>query len=93
MSPEGFFFKSLHAVYLAEVATFMGPATACTAEGDKTGHMSSAGRSAHILSGMQATMEVHWGKHHRTYVDNLNKQIEGKPLADKSLEEVIHRPY
>lgn len=34
-------------------------------------------------------MEVHWGKHHRTYVDNLNKQIEGKPLADKSLEEVM----
>jgi len=35
------------------------------------------------------TLEFHWGKHHRTYVDNLNKQIEGKPLENKSLEEVV----
>lgn len=41
----------------------------------------------------KATMEVHWGKHHRTYVDNLNKQIEGKPLADKSLEEIIQATW
>lgn len=40
----------------------------------------------------QATMEVHWGKHHRTYVDNLNKQLEGKPLADKPIEEVRKDP-
>ena len=37
---------------------------------------------------VQATMEVHWGKHHRAYVDNLNKQIKGGPLDSKSLEEV-----
>ena len=37
---------------------------------------------------MQTTMELHWGKHHRTYLTNLNKQIEGKPLDGKSLEEV-----
>ena len=43
---------------------------------------------------VQETMEVHWGKHHRTYVDNLNKQLEGKPLADKPIEEVstAHSP-
>jgi Fe-Mn family superoxide dismutase len=35
------------------------------------------------------TFEFHWGKHHRAYVDNLNKQIEGKDLASKSLEEVV----
>ena len=36
----------------------------------------------------KATMEYHWGKHYQTYVTNLNKQIEGKPLDSKSLEEV-----
>ncbi len=36
----------------------------------------------------QATLEFHWGKHHRTYVDNLNKQVAGKPLENKTLEEV-----
>jgi Fe-Mn family superoxide dismutase len=37
----------------------------------------------------KATLDVHWGKHHRTYVTNLNGQIEGSDLEGKSLEEVI----
>ena len=37
---------------------------------------------------LQETLEVHWGKHHRTYVNNLNGQIKDKPLANKALEEV-----
>lgn len=40
--------------------------------------------------GMKAeTFEYHYGKHHKAYVDNLNKLTEGKDLANKSLEEVI----
>ena len=39
---------------------------------------------------LQNTFEVHWGKHHRTYVNNLNNQIQGKDLESKSLEEVLH---
>lgn len=36
------------------------------------------------------TFEFHWGKHHRAYVDNLNKQLENNTsLQGKSLEEVI----
>jgi Fe-Mn family superoxide dismutase len=35
------------------------------------------------------TLELHHGKHHRAYVDTLNKLIEGSPLAGKSLEEII----
>lgn len=35
------------------------------------------------------TLEFHHGKHHNAYVTNLNKLLEGKPEADKSLEEVI----
>ncbi|KAK9820021.1 hypothetical protein WJX72_005216 [[Myrmecia] bisecta] len=35
------------------------------------------------------TLEFHWGKHHRTYVTNLNNQIKGTDLEKKSLEEVI----
>jgi superoxide dismutase, Fe-Mn family len=40
--------------------------------------------------GMKAeTFEYHYGKHHKAYVDNLNKLVEGSDLASKSLEEVI----
>ncbi len=35
------------------------------------------------------TLEFHYGKHHQTYVDNLNKLIKGTPLAQKPLEELI----
>ncbi|MBZ4420933.1 superoxide dismutase [Myxococcus sp. RHSTA-1-4] len=35
------------------------------------------------------TLEYHHGKHHAAYVTNLNKLLEGKPEAEKSLEEVI----
>lgn len=37
-----------------------------------------------------ATMHVHHGKHHQTYVDKLNAALEGHPaLAAKSLEELL----
>lgn len=37
------------------------------------------------------TVEIHYGKHHRSYVDNLNKILEGVPdLQDKSLEELMN---
>ena len=35
------------------------------------------------------TLEYHHGKHHKAYVDNLNKLVEGKPEASKSLEDII----
>ncbi len=35
------------------------------------------------------TLEYHHGKHHNAYVTNLNKLLEGKPEANKSLEEII----
>jgi Fe-Mn family superoxide dismutase len=35
------------------------------------------------------TLDFHYGKHHQAYVTNLNKLLEGKPEANKSLEEVI----
>ena len=31
----------------------------------------------------------HYGKHHQTYVDTLNKLVAGKPEESKSLEEII----
>ena len=37
----------------------------------------------------KSTLEFHWGKHHRAYLDNMNKQIAGTPLEGKSLEEVV----
>jgi Fe-Mn family superoxide dismutase len=35
------------------------------------------------------TLEFHYGKHHKAYVDNLNKLLDGKPEAEKSLEDII----
>jgi superoxide dismutase, Fe-Mn family len=35
------------------------------------------------------TIGFHYGKHHKTYVDNLNKFIEGTEFADLSLEKII----
>jgi superoxide dismutase, Fe-Mn family len=35
------------------------------------------------------TIDYHYGKHHQAYVTNLNKLLEGKPEATKSLEDVI----
>ena len=35
------------------------------------------------------TLDFHYGKHHQTYVTNLNKLTEGKPEANQSLEQII----
>jgi superoxide dismutase, Fe-Mn family len=37
----------------------------------------------------KATLEIHHGKHHATYVANLNKAVAGTPLEGKSLEALI----
>ncbi len=35
------------------------------------------------------TLDFHYGKHHAGYVKKLNAAIEGTPMAEKSLEEII----
>ena len=35
------------------------------------------------------TVEVHYGKHEKAYIDTLNSLIEGTPFADMSLEQII----
>lgn len=35
------------------------------------------------------TMEIHHGKHHQGYVNNLNKAVEGTPLEGKKIEEIL----
>lgn len=35
------------------------------------------------------TLRFHYGKHHHTYVVNLNKLTEGTPFAEMALEDVI----
>ncbi|MFC5412820.1 superoxide dismutase [Larkinella bovis] len=37
----------------------------------------------------QQTMEIHHGKHHNTYVTNLNNAVKGTELEGKSLEELV----
>ena len=37
------------------------------------------------------TLEFHYGKHHKAYVDNTNKLIAGTDLANESLEAIIKK--
>ena len=37
------------------------------------------------------TLDYHHGKHHKAYVDNLNKMIEGTEFADMPLVEIIRK--
>ena len=37
----------------------------------------------------EETLNFHYGKHHQAYVTNLNKLIEGGPMENASLEEII----
>lgn len=35
------------------------------------------------------TMEIHHGKHHQAYITNVNKALEGSPLADKPIDDLM----
>lgn len=39
------------------------------------------------------TMGFHYGKHHKGYVDNLNKLTAGTPHADQSLKDIVKDTY
>jgi len=39
------------------------------------------------------TLGFHYGKHHKGYVDNLNKAVAGTPLAGMALEQIITTTY
>jgi len=35
------------------------------------------------------TVDIHYGKHHTAYLNNLNDLVKGKPVAQMTLEEVV----
>src|SRR5208283_670952 len=35
------------------------------------------------------TMEIHHGRHHKAYVDNLNAAVQGTPFESKPIEEIL----
>lgn len=37
----------------------------------------------------KTTMEIHHGRHHNTYVTNLNNAVAGTPNEDKTIEELV----
>jgi superoxide dismutase, Fe-Mn family len=37
------------------------------------------------------TLEYHHGKHHRTYVETLNKLVKGTPFENASLEDIVRK--
>lgn len=45
------------------------------------------GALAPVIS--QSTIDYHYGKHLQTYIDNLNKLIEGTPLEQADLETIV----
>jgi Fe-Mn family superoxide dismutase len=41
----------------------------------------------------QETISFHYGKHHKAYVDNANKMIEGTDLANAPLEDIVRSAW
>lgn len=41
----------------------------------------------------EETFDYHYGKHHRSYVNNLSNLIKDTPLSDLSVEEIIINAY
>lgn len=41
----------------------------------------------------EQTIDFHYGKHHRTYLDNLNKLSEGTEFSKMNLEQVVLSSY
>jgi Fe-Mn family superoxide dismutase len=39
------------------------------------------------------TISFHYGKHHKGYVENLNKLVAGTPLADLPLEAIVKESF
>jgi superoxide dismutase, Fe-Mn family len=39
------------------------------------------------------TVEFHYGKHHKGYVDKLNELVKETPFADMSLEDIVMETY
>ncbi len=39
----------------------------------------------------QTTVEIHYGKHHQTYVNKLNELVTGTEFENKDLETIIKR--
>src|ERR1700732_3604053 len=39
------------------------------------------------------TLSFHYGKHHKTYVDTLNKLIVGTPFGDMPLEKIVKESW
>ena len=37
----------------------------------------------------EETLQYHYGKHHQTYITNLNNMIQGTPFEKMSLEEIV----
>lgn len=39
------------------------------------------------------TLEFHYGKHHQTYITNLNNQIKGTEFEEMPLEEIVKKIF
>lgn len=39
----------------------------------------------------QTTIEYHWGKHEKNYIDTLNRLVEGSEFVEDSIEDIIRK--
>ena len=44
-----------------------------------------------LLTSAKKTMEYHYGKHLKTYIDNLNNLIEGTKFESMPLDEIVKK--
>ena len=69
------------------IVSSLGVASAAFAEFKQAAFQYAYGALEHSID--KQTMEIHYGKHHKSYVDNLNKEIKKYPELDKmSIEQV-----
>jgi len=76
----------------AVIATFMSMPVAALAQSASPFTLPDLPYAANALEPVISaqTMELHHGKHHKAYVDNLNKAIEaGDAPADTTIEELV----
>lgn len=82
----------LGAASLAAVSSLVMPRRASAADAFELPELPYADNAlAPVIS--SNTIGFHYGKHHKGYVDNLNKLVAGTPYADMTLKNIITDTY
>ncbi len=96
--------KTISIIFFLAVATFAGCQSSAEQKGsnnNQKGERAMTQSVKHVLPDLpyghdalepyidERTMEIHHGKHHQAYVNNLNNAIEGTEMENMTLEEIF----